>query len=313
MKFYFAPLEGVAGHLYRSAHNTYFRDEVDTYFAPFIVADQHAGFKTRDRADILPENNVGLTLVPQILTNNAQDYIHTSRKIQQFGYTEINLNLGCPSGTVVSKKRGSGFLAFKEELNGFLEEIFTRPVTEISVKTRLGKEDPEEIHQLMQIYNQYPIKELIIHPRTQKDLYKNTPNWEMFRAALDSSRNPVCYNGDICTVADYMNLTDAFPDVETVMIGRGLLMYPGLIGLIKSGKRMDKETLKAFHDRIFEEYRRVIPGDRNVLFKMIELWRYMNHSFTNPEKYAKKIKKSLRLHDYEEAVERLFHEQELVV
>jgi len=312
MKFYFAPLEGVAGHIYRRAYNTHF-NEVDKYFAPFIVADRHDGFKTRDREDILPENNPGMVLVPQILTNNALDFRHTAQKIQRFGYSEINLNLGCPSGTVVSKRRGSGFLAFKDELQEFFDAIFAQPVTEISVKTRLGKEEPEEIHELMAIYNQYPIKELIIHPRTQKDLYKNTPNWDMFRAALASSKNPVCYNGDICTVEDYYNLTEAFPDVDTIMIGRGLLMNPNLVGFIKSQKKMDKETLKKFHDQIFNDYRSVISGDKNVLFKMKEVSLYMKHAFVDPEKHAKKIRKATTIKDYLEAVDRLFGEQELMV
>lgn len=311
MKFYFAPLEGITEHSYRSAHKTYF-NEVDKYFAPFITADQHKRLKLRAQKDISPENNQGLTLVPQILTNNATDFIHTSKKIQKFGYTEINLNLGCPSRNVVSKKRGSGFLAFREELNRFLDGIFAQPVTEISVKTRLGRDEPEEIYPLMEIYNQYPIKELIIHPRTQKDLYSNTPNWDMFKTAVASSKNKVCYNGDVCTVADYINLTEAFPEIDTVMIGRGLLQNPGLIGWIKTGKTMDKETLKAFHDQILQNYRSEIPKEANLLFKMKEIWTYLSHAFTNSDKYTHTIKSSAQLHDYEETVKRIFSEQELV-
>lgn len=311
MKFYYAPMEGITGYIYRNAHNTFFNNQVDKYFAPFIVADQTNGFKTKDGNDILPENNKGLVLVPQILTNNANDFTHTSKKINRLGYEEINLNLGCPSGTVVSKKRGAGFLAHKEELNAFLEEIFEQRVTEISVKTRLGKENPEEFYELMQIFNQYPIKELIIHPRVQKDMYKNTPNLEIFKAALSMSKSPVCYNGDLFTIKEYMAFTENFPEVDTVMIGRGLLMNAGLVGLIKDQKKMDKVTLRAFHDQIYEAYQNLFFGERNVLFKMKELWFYMSPMFSEPEKYAKKIKKSERLSDYEEAVNRLFNEQHI--
>lgn len=311
MKFYYAPLEGITGYIYRNAHNTYFNRQIDRYFAPFIVADQTHTFKTKDRNDIFPENNQGLNLVPQILTNNAQDFVHTAKKIQNFGYNEINLNLGCPSGTVVSKKRGSGMLAYKEELNAFLDEIFTHTAAKISVKTRLGIADAEEFYELMAIYNQYPMTELIIHPRVQKDMYKNKTNMAVFKEALGTCKHSVCYNGDICSKEDYLNFTEAFPEVDKIMIGRGLLTNAGLVGQLKGQPIMDKATLRAFHDQIYSEYQAILFGERNVLFKMKELWHYMGQAFTNPEKYGKKIRKSEKLRDYEEAVIRLFNEQEL--
>ena len=171
MNFYFAPMEGLTGYIYRNAHNAFFNN-IDKYFSPFIVANQSSSFKTRELNDILPENNQGLVLIPQLLTNNAKDFINTSNKIKQLGYNEINLNLGCPSGTVVSKNRGSGFLSKTEELNVFFEEIFSQATTKISVKTRIGKDQPEEFYNLIEIFNKYPIEELIIHPRTQKIFIK---------------------------------------------------------------------------------------------------------------------------------------------
>ena len=251
-------------------------------------------------------------MIPQILTNNAKDFIHTSRKIKELGYHEINLNLGCPSGTVVSKNKGAGFLSRREELDAFLNEIFSESVMEISIKTRIGKEQPEEFYDLIKIFNKYPIKELIIHPRVQKDFYKNKPNLAIFKEALSLSRNPVCYNGDIFTVADYKKFTADFPDVDTVMLGRGLITNPGLIDGITDGLKPDKDLLKKFHDKIYEEYKKELSGDRNVLFKMKELWFYMNHIFSNSGKYAKKIRKSEKLYAYEEAVESLFTEQDIL-
>ena len=314
MKFYFAPLEGIAGYIYRNSHNAYFNTNncIDKYFAPFIVANQSDTFKTKDLNDILPENNQGLVLIPQILTNNAKDFVQTSKKIARFGYTEINLNLGCPSGTVVSKKRGSGFLAFRDELDGFLEDIYTQQVTDISIKTRIGKDDPEEFHALMQIYNKYPIKELIIHPRIQKEMYKNTPNLGIFKEALAISKIPVCYNGDIFTVQDYMNFTEAFPEVDTIMLGRGLLANSNLIGQIECRGKLDKQLLRAFHDQIYQEYQDLLFGEHNVLHKMKEIWFYMIQGFSNYDKYAKQIRKSDRLHDYQSVVDSLFNEQEIL-
>ncbi|MCT8977032.1 tRNA-dihydrouridine synthase family protein [Clostridium sp. CX1] len=311
MKFYFAPMEGLTGYIYRNAHNTFF-NKIDKYFSPFIVANQSNSFKTRELNDILPENNQGLVLIPQLLTNNAKDFIHTSKKIKQLGYNEVNLNLGCPSGTVVSKNRGSGFLSKTEELDLFLEEIFSEATTKISIKTRIGKDNPEEFYKLIEIFNKYPLEELIIHPRIQKDFYKNKPNLKVFKDALVLSKNPVCYNGDIFTVKDYREFLADFHSVETIMLGRGLLANPALISSIENNTKLEKNLLKDFHDKIYEDYKKVLFGDRNVLFKMKELWFYIIPMFSDNGKYAKKIRKSERLRDYDEAVSSLFREQDIL-
>lgn len=311
MNFYFAPMEGLTGYIYRNAYHDFF-NQIDKYFSPFIAATQNYTFKSRDWNDILPENNQGLILVPQLLTNNATDFINASKKIKTLGYNEINLNLGCPSGTVVSKNKGSGFLAKKAELDVFLDEIFTQSITKISIKTRLGKDQHDEFYELIEIFNKYPMEELIIHPRIQKDFYKNTPNLEIFRDALRLSKNPVCYNGDIFSVEDYKKFTEDFPDVGTLMLGRGLLANPGLIPEITGGRQLEKALLKEFHDRIYENYQKILFGDRNVLFKMKELWFYMIPLFADSAKHAKKIKKAERLYDYEAAVSSLFREREIL-
>ena len=311
MNFYFAPMEGLTGHIYRNAHNAFFNN-IDKYFSPFIVPNQSESFKTRELNDILPENNQGLVLIPQLLTNNAKDFIHTSKKIKMLGYNEINLNLGCPSRTVVSKNRGSGFLSKREELDVFLNEIFSQSVTKISLKIRIGKDEPEEFYDLIEIFNKYPIEELIIHPRTQKDFYKNKPNLKIFKEALILSKNPVCYNGDIFTIKDYKEFSAGFPSVDTLMLGRGLLASPGLISYITNDIKLEKKLLKDFHDKIYEDYKKILFGDRNVLFKMKELWFYMIPVFSDNGKYAKKIKKSERLCDYDEAVSSLFREQDIL-
>jgi tRNA-dihydrouridine synthase len=303
-------MEGLTGYIYRNAHAALF-NTIDKYYAPFILANQSESFKTRDINDILPEHNQSIALVPQLLTNNAKDFICTSRRIRQLGYNEINLNLGCPSGTVVSKNKGSGFLSKKVELDIFFDEIFSSAITDISVKTRIGKDCPEEFYDLIEIFNKYPIKELIIHPRIQKDFYNNKPNLDIFKEALLLSKNPVCFNGDIATVKDYKEFTETFPDVNTIMIGRGLITNPGRVNEITKGIKLDKNILREFHDKIYEDYRSVLYGDKNVLFRMKEVWFYMIHVFSDNAKYAKKIKKSVRLYDYEEAVSSLFKEQDI--
>lgn len=311
MKYYLAPMEGITGFIYRNTYEKYFHN-IDKYFTPFVVPNKSRSLKTRELRDVLPENNKGLNVVPQILTNDSEGFIFMSRKFQQLGYNEVNLNLGCPVGTVVSKNKGSGFLAKREELDKFLDEIFKMNDMKISIKTRIGKDSPEEFYELMKIYNKYPIEELIIHPRTQKDFYGNTPNLDVFKHAVELSTNPVCYNGDLFTVKDHNKLIEKFPSVKTLMLGRGILANPGLMGEIKNNSYMDKKILKNFHDEIFDKYIELFNEDRNAMFRMKELWGYMIHIFSDNKKYIKKIKKAQKVSDYNEAVSSLFMEQDIV-
>ena len=311
MKYYLAPMEGITGYIYRNTYEKFFHN-IDKYFTPFIVSNKSTSLKTKELRDVLPENNKGMNIVPQILTNDSEGFINTSRKLQQLGYNEVNLNLGCPAGTVVSKNRGSGFLAKREELDIFLDEIFKIDDMKISIKTRIGKDSPEEFYELIKIYNKYPLEELIIHPRIQKDFYGNKPNLQVFKDALSLSTNPVCYNGDIFTADDLNKFMEAFPEVNTAMLGRGILANPGLIDEIRNNTFVDKKVLKDFHDEIFNKYIELFNEDKNAIFRMKELWGYMIYIFSDNKKYAKKIKKSQNLNDYNEAVLSLFREQEII-
>lgn len=311
MKYYLAPMEGITGFIYRNAHNKHFGN-IDKYFTPFLVPNESTSFKTREFRDVLPEHNEGLNVVPQILTNNSEGFIFTTEKLKKLGYKEVNLNLGCPSGTVVAKNRGSGFLAKRDELDKFLEEIYTMKDVKISIKTRLGKDSPEEFYELMKIYNKYPLEELIIHARIQKDFYGNKPNLEVFKDALKLSNHSLCYNGDIFTVDDYNNIEKEFPELDKVMIGRGIIANPALVNEIKGTSQLDKEILKEFHDDIINKYYEVFRDERNSMYRMKELWGYMNCLFENNKKHIKAIKKSQKLVDYKVAVDNLFRDLDIV-
>lgn len=311
MKYYLAPMEGITGYIYRNAYEKFFHN-IDKYFTPFIVPNQSRSLKTKELRDILPENNQGMNIVPQILTNDSEGFIVTAKKLKQLGYNEVNLNLGCPAGTVVSKNRGSGFLALRDELDRFLEEIYKIEDMKISIKTRIGKDTPEEFYKLIEIYNKYPLEELIIHPRTREDFYGNTPNLKMFKESLSLSKHSICYNGDIFTTENYCEIVKEFPGIDKVMLGRGVLANPGLIGEIKENNFISKEILKEFHDEIFENYTILLNEDKNAMYRMKELWGYMSHIFTDNKKYYKKIKKAQKAKDYREAVSRLFEEQEII-
>lgn len=305
MKLYLAPLEGITNHIYRKALYECF-DGFDKYFIPFIRAKQNLNLSGREKKDISPDNNRGMFAVPQILTKNADDFLRVVMLLKEYGYQEVNLNLGCPSKTVVTKGCGAGFLDEPYKLERFLDAIFSGTDMRISVKTRIGMDDAENFPNLMKIYNRFPMEELIIHPRVQKDFYKNTPNLEVFGEALACSKNPVCYNGDIFSVDDFNKISEKFPDVDCFMMGRGVLANPSLAREIRGGKAADKSDIRRFHDILYHSYCEETSGDRNVLFKMKELWFYLAPMFSDSKKYAKKIKKSEKCAVYESAVEELF-------
>ncbi len=310
MKYYFAPMEGVTGFVYRQAHREQYSG-VDRYFAPFVSPNQHHSFKTKEKQDVLPANNAGYELVPQILSNHAEEFLWAAEELAAQGYREVNLNLGCPSGTVTAKGRGAGFLAKPEELDAFLEEIFARSPIAISIKTRLGMTEPEEFFRLLDIYNKYPATELIIHPRVRAEFYKGVPHREVFREALKRTDLPVCFNGNLFTTEDLARFEEAFPEVDRVMIGRGLIANPGLVDDYRTGGRPDKGKLRAMHDRILAHYLSQVSGAHNTIYKMKELWYYQIHMFADAGKYEKKIRKSTRLEEYETIVDGLFCDLEI--
>ena len=316
MKYYLAPLEGITTYIYRRAYHQHFAP-MDKYFTPFLVPHTKKGFSTKEKNDVMPEHSPGMNLVPQIMSNQAESFLHTVEKLKVYGYEEVNLNLGCPSKTVVSKGRGSGFLADPEGLDRFLNEIFKKCDVKISIKTRIGKDDPEEFVRLLDIYNQYPVEELIIHPRVQKDFYKNQPDLDVFRDAVEGSKIPLCYNGDIFTPESHDEMRREFPQVDTFMLGRGILMNPALLDIICMGKKTEmekaetsrkmqsadryKKKIHAFLEQIKCDYLEVGMGEKNTLFKLKELWAYMGQNAPDAKKALKRIRKSQSMADYDSA------------
>ena len=306
VKYYMAPLESVTTWIYRQAHAKIY-GRLDKYFIPFLEPHEKRDFKTRELQEILPEHNENIYAVPQILTNRSEGFIKLAKALKDWGYEEINLNLGCPSKTVVTKGKGSGFLAKPEELERFLTEIFDALSGEvkISVKTRIGKEDPEEFPALLELFNKYPMEELIIHPRVQKDGYGNVPRLELYELAEKQSVNPLCYNGDLYTQEQIWNFAERFPGTERLMFGRGFLRDPGL--LYNEGKDSKDifEKFWAFHDLVYEGYQERNMGDRNVLFKMKELWSYQVYQFSEQERLFKTFKKVQDCNEYEQMIRNL--------
>lgn len=319
MKYYLAPMEGLTTYNFRRTWHKYYGG-MDKYFTPFI-ANRH--MSSRERNDILPEHNQGMNTVPQILTNRADEFLELSAALADYGYQTVNLNLGCPSGTVTSRNRGAGFLGVPDELERFFDEIFSRCPLRISVKTRIGITQLNEWPRLLSIYRRYPLEELIIHPRLQREGYSGTPHTEAFADAQNRLEIPLCYNGDIVSAASLNRILDSLPGTDTVMIGRGILQNPGLLRHLQAAAcpkdadgilPLPKEeapslaTLQAFHDELLEGYQKIMSGDTNTLYKMKDLWTFLISGFEGSEKYLKRIKKSGRITEYLAAVDALFHE-----
>lgn len=312
MKFYLAPMEGLTTYNFRTAWNRYYGG-MDKYFTPFIC---NRNMNSRERNDVLPEHNVGMNTVPQILTNKAEEFLELARILAELGYREVNLNLGCPSGTVVSRKRGAGFLSVPGELDAFLDEIFSKCAIPISIKTRIGMTSLGEWSGLLDIFEKYPIAELTIHPRLQAEGYRGTPHTEAYAEAASRLSCPLCYNGDITSKEALDKITDALPGVSAVMVGRGILQDPGLLNKLKADDTGNRDTdpvergktLREFHDVLLDGYQEIMSGDTNTLYKMKDLWTFLSKSFVSPEKQVKKIRKSTDIATYKLAVDALFRE-----
>lgn len=305
MDIYFAPLEGITGHIFRRAYNgIYGSDSIEKYFSPFLSPAEKCPITPREKKDITPENNKGICLVPQILTCRSDYFIDATKELKSMGYTEVNLNLGCPSGTVCAKGKGAGFLPETLALQKFLDDIYSYAASDdmkISVKTRLGYYNPDEFYDLIDIFNAFPISELIVHPRIRTDFYKGEPRREYYAYALEHSRNPLVYNGNIFTVKDYEDLSGAFgSSLDPVMLGRGLISDPSLADKLKGvTSETDFVKLRKLHDTIYHEYQKIMSPDINVLFKMRELWTYWQVLFDGRERDIKKLLKAKKYAEYE--------------
>jgi len=306
MKIYFAPLEGITNHIFRRTYNDIY-GHIDKFFAPFISPSEKCPVTPRERKDIDPGNNSGIKTVPQILACRSDCFIKAASELHAMGYREVNLNLGCPSGTVCSKGKGAGFLPETTALQRFLDDIYSYSESgnmKISIKTRLGYYSPEEFYDLTDIFNAFPVSELIVHPRTRSDFYNGEPRKEYFSYALEHSKCPLVYNGNIFTCKDYDDLSGLFNNkLNTVMLGRGLIADPSLADKLKGfTPETDLVRFRELHDTLYHEYQKIMSPDINVLYKMRELWTYWQSLFDGRERDIKRLMKAKRCAEYEDIV-----------
>ena len=295
IKLYAAPMEGLTTYIWRRAQRDIFGG-ADKYFTPFLSPNGNLAFQRKELDEVTQGEG---DVVPQLLTNRGDHFVWAARELYAMGYREVNFNLGCPSGTVTAKHKGAGLLAYPEELERCLEEIFSAlPDMRVSVKTRIGKNDPAEWPQLLAIYEKYPLSELIVHPRVQKEFYRGAVHRDAFEAALAVRRDAPVYNGDLFTAAEAEELCRRYPQVRAVMLGRGLAADPALCRRLRGGSAASRQELTAFHDRLLEDYRQRLSGDTPVLHRMRELWSWLGGSFDGAERERKAIRKARTLEEY---------------
>ncbi len=305
MRFIFAPMEGVTAFPFRRLHAELFPG-ADTYYAPFLAPDGSGRCRAGRLRDILPENNQGLQLIPQILCGKAEPFLILSRELAAMGYREVNLNAGCPSATVVPKHKGAGLLLDLSALDDFLAEVFSHCPMEISVKTRLGITSPAEFPAILEIYNKYPIVELTIHARDRAGMYRSQPDLAAFAAAVQCSRNPVCYNGNIFAPSDLAAVQAQIPDLGSVMAGRGAAANPALFRQLRGGPALEAGELRDFLFRLESAYLAAGYSEQGTLARLKELWYYMIHMFPESGRSINRLNKAQSLSDYEIAVRALF-------
>ena len=304
-----APMEGLTGHVFRSVHAEVF-GQLDRYYTPFLTPPHvDSGFGKRACAELDSAVNQGFTVVPQLLTKDADEFVWAAKLLADMGYQEVNLNAGCPSGTVVSKGRGAGFLRNLLDLDAFLEQVCRESPLPVSVKTRIGVQSDDEYEDILAVFRRHPLAELIVHPRVQKDLYRGVPRWEAYGETLRTMPFPVAYSGDIFTCADCDALVKAYPETQHIMLGRGVLANPALARMLAGGPAATRGELKRFHDALFSAYEAEMGG--NAVFRMKEWWSYAQFSFARPLAVHRAVRKARTVDAYQAAVEKVFREEEL--
>ena len=304
-----SPLQGFTDFRFRNAFHKHFGG-IDTFYSPYIKLNGKLVVKGSYERDILPENNDTLEVIPQIITNDAEEFLFVAKYVQQFGYKELNWNLGCPYPMVAKCGMGSGLISNTSQIEHILKRVHNETDIIVSMKMRMGYENPTEILDVFPVLEQYPIKNIAIHARIGKQLYKGGVDLDSFQKCLDTSKQKIYYNGDITSVAKFKELQERFPSIDHWMIGRGLIADPFLPSMIKNNTteypKNRFEIFEAFHDEIYREYDAYLQGPTPIRMKMLGFWEYFSESFSNPQKTFKKIKKAGNSKNYEAAVKEIF-------
>lgn len=304
MKIYLAPLQGLTDWIFRESFSQHI-GQFDKTFTPFVRVQSGEFYRPSQCNDLLPVHNTFQKPVPQFLGKSADSFKRFEEFCLEHQYTEANINMGCPFPMITGKRMGAGILAQPAEVAQLLAGIFADTKLKISVKCRLGQENASEFEQLVPIFNEFPLEEIIIHPRVGKQQYKGEVDQEAFARYAPLLKHPVCYNGDILTVADVERIQELAPQVDQFMIGRGILQNPFLLAEIRKQELTQKEKagmLRNFHLSIIEHCKQKYSGDLHMLKRLEELWGYQAAGFEDGRKIYKQVKKCKTLVQYEGVV-----------
>ena len=308
MNYYVAPMEGLTDRVWRQAHQKWFgwAGAPAKYYAPFLSPPENRVLIKKKMAELAPEANPGAPVVPQLLAKDGALAAWMVGQLRQLGYTEVNLNFGCPSGTVTAKGKGSGMLRDLNKLDAFLTALFAEAEGPLTVKTRLGVEKPEEFTAVLEVYNRYPIAELTIHPRVMRQQYRGIADREAFAKALPECKMPVCYNGDLTTVEQLRALEADFPTVQSLMVGRGIIADPALFRQALGGPAATKEELRGYLDDLYQGYTALFGSAGCAISRMKGHWFYLIHRFEGSERLEKQLRKLREPWEYETVVNQIF-------
>ncbi len=311
MNYYAAPMEGLTDRIWRQVHQKWFgaADAPMRYYAPFLSPPENRVLIPKKMAELAPEANAGTVVIPQLLARDGELAAWMIGEVRKLGYTEVNLNFGCPSGTVTAKGKGAGMLRDPARLDAFLDAVFSAVEGPVSVKTRIGVQKPEEFAALLDIYNRYPICELTIHPRVMKQLYRGQADRAAFAAALPECRMPVCYNGDVTTPEELHALEAEFPQLSGIMVGRGLIADPALFRRVRGGAPASREELRGYCDDLYHGYTEAFGAASCAVSRMKAHWFYLIHRFEGADPLEKPLRKAREGWEYETVVNQIFTRQ----
>ena len=308
MNYYAAPMEGLTDRIWRQAHQRWFGapEAPVRYYAPFLSPPENRVLIKKKMAELEPAANPGVQVIPQLLAKDGELAAWMIGELRRMGYTEVNLNFGCPSGTVTAKGKGSGMLRDPQKLDAFLDAVFSQAGGPVSVKTRLGVARAEEFGEILDVYNKYPLCELTIHPRVMKQLYRGQADREAFAVYLPACTAPVCYNGDVTTAAQLHALEEEFPTLSGIMVGRGLIADPALFRRARGGAPAAKEELRGYLTDLYHGYTELFGSAGCAISRMKGHWFYLIHCFAGAEKLEKQLKKLREPWEYEVVVNQIF-------
>lgn len=313
-----APFQGITDVVYRNVFKKHFGG-IDKYYTPFFTGIQKDNSKSLRGEEISPEFNDVNTVVPQILSNTAEEIIRFANRCKSMGYPEFNLNMGCPFPRVANKTRGCGLMADPARTIKMLNDVFEQiDGIKFSIKCRLGYYDDEEIMAFIDTFNALNFSEIIIHPRIGKQMYTGEASLEKFVKLVPLINKPLVYNGDIFTTDRYNTILSSLSSLSflssSIMLGRGLLTNPFLAEEIKSidNQQDKKQRLHNFVVDLYINRLRHAGGSPKIIGSMKELWKYMMNIFDDQQNVWRKVKKVNHLDEYEIAVEDIFNQHNLL-